>query len=73
MLLGLSGGDSALTAAIAVEAMGPENVPGQDSEDLARNRIRTLGLPISVIMRTYEETLAGAFHGLTPDVTEENI
>jgi NAD+ synthase/NAD+ synthase (glutamine-hydrolysing) len=88
VLLGLSGGvDSALTAAIAADAMGPANVLGvmmpslysstgsiSDSEALARNLgIRTLALPISGIMQTYEQTLAGAFRGLPADVTEENI
>ena len=88
VLLGLSGGvDSALTAAIAAEAMGPENVLGvmmpsiyssqgsvDDSVELARNLgIRTLQLPIGGIMKTYDETLADAFQGLPPDVTEENI
>ncbi len=88
VLLGLSGGvDSSLTAAIAAAAMGPENVLGvlmpscyssagsvDDSLDLARNLgIRTLTLPISGIMRGYDEALADAFRGLAPDVTEENI
>jgi NAD+ synthase (glutamine-hydrolysing) len=88
VLLGLSGGiDSALTAAIAADAMGPENVLGvmmpslyssegsvTDSEELVRNLgIRSLALPISSIMKTYDETLASAFQGLAPDVTEENI
>ncbi len=65
VLLGLSGGiDSALTAAIAAEAVGPENVLGvlmpsryssggsvDDSVELARNLgIQTLTLPISDIM-----------------------
>jgi len=88
VLLGLSGGvDSALTAAIAADAMGPENVLGvmmpsiyssqgsiDDSVELARNLgIETLTLPITPIMKTYDETLAGAFRGVPPDVTEENI
>ncbi len=88
VLLGLSGGiDSALTAAIAVDAMGAENVLGvmmpsrysssgsvDDSVELARNLgIRTLALPISGIMETYECVLADAFRGYQPDVTEENI
>ena len=88
VLLGLSGGvDSALTAAIAAEAMGPENVLGvmmpsvyssagsvDDSVELARNLgIQTLTLPIADIMKTYDATLAPAFHNLPPDVTEENI
>ena len=65
VLLGLSGGiDSALTAAIAADAMGPENVLGvmmpsiysspgsvDDSVELARNLgIRTIALPIAGIM-----------------------
>ena len=88
VLLGLSGGvDSALTAAIAADAMGPEYVLGvmmpsvyssagsvTDSEVLARNLgIRTLTLPIATIMQKYEDTLADAFHNRPPDVTEENI
>ena len=87
-VLGLSGGiDSALTAAIAVDAMGPDNVLGvmmpsgyssagsvDDSVSLAANLgIRTLTLPISGIMKTYDQTLAEAFRGFTPGVAEENI
>jgi len=88
VLLGLSGGvDSALTAALAADAMGPENVLGvlmpsrysskgsvADSVELAGNLgIRTMELPISGIMDTYEGVLSGAFQGRKPDVTEENI
>jgi NAD+ synthase/NAD+ synthase (glutamine-hydrolysing) len=88
VLLGLSGGiDSALTAAIAADAMGPENVLGvmmpsiyssqgsvDDSVELARNLgIRTMQLPIGEIMKTYDQVLAEPFAGLAPDVTEENI
>jgi NAD+ synthase (glutamine-hydrolysing) len=88
VLLGLSGGvDSALTAAIAAEAMGPENVLGvmmpsvyssegsvSDSVKLARNLgIETLTLPIAEIMNVYDGTLAEAFRGVPRDVTEENI
>ena len=88
VLLGLSGGiDSALTAAIAADALGPENVLGvmmpsryssqgsiDDSVELARHLgIQTLTLPISTIMETYECSLADAFRGMPPDVTEENI
>ena len=87
-LLGLSGGiDSALTAAIAAEAVGPENVLGvmmpsiyssqgsvDDSVELARNLgIRTLTLPIGGIMADYDKTLHEAFAGRSADVTEENI
>jgi NAD+ synthase/NAD+ synthase (glutamine-hydrolysing) len=88
VLLGLSGGiDSALTAAIAVDAMGAENVLGvlmpskyssqgsvDDSLELARNLgIRTVTLAISDIMAMYDAVLADAFRGREPDVTEENI
>jgi len=88
VLLGLSGGvDSALTAAIAAEAVGPENVLGvlmpsrysssgsvDDSLNLAENLgIRTLTLPISDIMQTYDGVLIEAFQGRPADVTEENI
>jgi NAD+ synthase/NAD+ synthase (glutamine-hydrolysing) len=88
VLLGLSGGiDSALTAAIAAEALGPENVLGvmmpsiysspgsvSDSVDLARNLgIRIMTLPIGGIMGTYDAALREAFEGRPADVTEENI
>ena len=88
VLLGLSGGiDSALTAAIAADAMGPENVLGvmmpscyssqgsvDDSAELARHLgIQTIALPIAAIMQTYDAVLSEDFRGLPPDVTEENI
>ncbi len=78
VLLGLSGGiDSALTAAIAADAMGPENVLGvmmpsiyssqgsvDDSVELARNLgIRTLTLPIGGIMSDYDAALRERFRG----------
>jgi NAD+ synthase (glutamine-hydrolysing) len=87
-LLGLSGGiDSAITAAIAAEALGAENVLGvlmpspyssegsvQDSVELAHNLgIRTLTLPIAKIMSAFDESLSDAFVGYGTDVTEENI
>ncbi len=87
-LLGLSGGiDSALTAAIAAEALGPRNVlgvlmpspyssPGSvtDSLELARHLdLDTLTLPIADAMAAMERTLHEAFLGATPDVTEENV
>jgi NAD+ synthase (glutamine-hydrolysing) len=87
-LLGLSGGiDSALSAAIAAEALGAENVLGvlmpstyssrgsiDDSLELARNLgIETITLPIAGIMKDYDATLAEAFRSFQPDVTEENI
>jgi NAD+ synthase (glutamine-hydrolysing) len=88
VLLGLSGGiDSALTAAIAADAMGPENVLAvmmpsvysssgsvDDSVELVRNLgVRSLVLPISEIMQTYDRVLEPAFAGRSADVTEENI
>jgi NAD+ synthase/NAD+ synthase (glutamine-hydrolysing) len=88
VVLGLSGGiDSALTAAIAAEALGPDHVLGvlmpspyssqgsiDDSLDLARRLgIATLTLPIETAMKAMELTLAEAFRGTARDVTEENI
>jgi len=87
-LLGLSGGiDSALTAAVAAEALGPDNLLGvlmpspyssqgsvDDSLALAANLgIETMTLPIGDLMRTFDATLAPAFAGYAPDLTEENI
>ncbi len=88
VVLGLSGGiDSAVTAVIAVAALGAENVVGvllpssftaaasnEDALALARNLgIATLTLPIRSVMAAYDETLATVFQGRPPDVTEENI
>ena len=88
VVLGLSGGiDSALTAAIAAEALGPDRVLGvlmpspfssrgsiDDSMDLAaRLGIDTLTLPIADAMEAMERALAPAFAGTARDVTEENI
>ncbi len=87
-ILGLSGGiDSALTAAIAAKALGKENVLGvlmpspytsrasiEDAERLAKNLgIRSMTLPITDIMKTFEENLGLAFKDLPRDVTEENL
>lgn len=88
VLLGLSGGiDSALTAAIAADALGPENVLGvlmpspyssrgsvEDSEKLAKALgIKTLTIPIDYIMKSIDLGLEEAFRGRDKDVTEENI
>jgi NAD+ synthase (glutamine-hydrolysing) len=87
-VLGLSGGiDSAVTAAIAVEALGSERVLGvlmpspyssagsiDDARALAANlRIETLTLPIEAAMRAYDVTLADAFAGRDSGVAHENI
>ncbi len=88
VIIGLSGGiDSALTAAIAVEALGHENVIGvgmpsefssegsiSDARDLAENlKIRFELIPIKEIHQQYLEALRPVFTGLKQDVTEENI
>jgi NAD+ synthase (glutamine-hydrolysing) len=87
-IIGLSGGiDSALTAAIAVDAIGAEHVIGvgmpseyssegsvTDARELAANLgIRFEILPISNIFHSFTETLKPVFHGHDEDVTEENI
>jgi len=88
VVLGLSGGiDSALTACIAVEALGPENVTGvlmpsefssphsiADAEELARAlKIKTHTLPIHDAFVTLKNGLSDAFQGTEEDTTEENI
>jgi len=88
VIIGLSGGiDSALTAAIAVEALGRESVIGvampsqyssessvTDARELAQNLgIRFEVVPIAAIFDAYRKALAPVFAGLPEDVTEENI
>jgi len=88
VVIGLSGGiDSALTAAIAVDALGRENVVGvwlpspyssagarRDARRLARNLgIEFLALPITGVFRAFRRLLARPFKGLKEDVTEENL
>src|SRR5579863_969028 len=88
VILGLSGGiDSALTAAIAVEALGAENVMGVslpsqyssehsliDARELAcRLGIRLKIIEINEIFDDYRRSLAPVFEGRPEDVTEENI
>jgi NAD+ synthase (glutamine-hydrolysing) len=87
-VIGLSGGiDSALTAAIAVEALGRENVVGvsmpsryssdhsrRDAESLSKNLgITHLTIPIDEILKAYESTLGQTFEKRPADVTEENV
>jgi len=88
VVLGLSGGiDSALTACIAVDALGRENVVGvgmpgpyssRGSIDDAAELARSLGVrfelvPIDGIFGAYGKALSPVFAGRQPDVTEENI
>ena len=88
VVIGLSGGiDSSLVAAVAVEALGRENVTGvtmpstytsggtrRDSERLAKNLgIEFLSIPITPVLNAYRRALAKAFKGLKEDVTEENL
>ena len=88
VVVGLSGGvDSALVAAIAVEALGAQNVTGvampgpyssegslRDARQLAENLgIELLHLPIIDAFASYRQTLAGTFTGRPEDATEENI
>jgi NAD+ synthetase len=87
-VLGLSGGiDSALTAVIAAEALGRENVRGvalpsqfssQGSLDDARKLAENLGIrydviPIQPMFVTAKEQLKSVFAGRAEDTTEENI
>jgi len=87
-VLGLSGGiDSALTASIAVDALGPKHVTGvflpspytsresaEDAERLAKNLgMEFLTLPIGAEMESYRETLGPIFAGRAADTTEENL
>lgn len=88
VVVALSGGiDSAMTTAIAVDALGPDRVhvvamPSphssegsvKDSEKLAENLgLSMMTLPIGDIMESYDRTLAGAFAGRDKDIAEENI
>jgi NAD+ synthase (glutamine-hydrolysing) len=88
VVIGLSGGiDSSLVAAIAVEALGRENVTGvtmpspyssgstrRDARRLAKNLgIDFLALPITPVFKSFKRTLAAPFKGLKEDVAEENI
>lgn len=88
VIIGLSGGiDSALTAVIAVDAIGRENVIGvgmpgpyssegsiSDARELAKNLgIRFEILNISDVFEDYKSTLRDVFKGFPEDVTEENI
>ena len=88
VVIGLSGGvDSALTAVLAVDALGAKNVWGlfmpspytsQDSHEDVAELVTRLGIsvrtiPITTIFNTYRQALAETFAGRAPDTTEENL
>jgi NAD+ synthetase len=88
VIIGLSGGiDSALTACIAVDALGPDNVTGvsmpgpyssrgsiDDARALATNlAIHFEVLRITEVFDDFRKTLKPAFAGRPEDVTEENL
>jgi len=88
VVIGLSGGiDSALTAVIAADALGPTQVldvfmpspytsreSREDVAELARRlgvQVRTI--PITNTFASYRDALASSFEGTAPDTTEENL
>lgn len=88
VLLGMSGGiDSALTLAVAVDALGADKVhavmmpsayTAQISLDDSREMVKTLGVrydefPISPMLQSYLDTLQPTFAGRAEDTTEENL
>ncbi len=88
VLLGLSGGiDSALTLAVAVDALGAERVkavmmPSQYTAGMSREdahaeavalKVRYAEIAIKPIFDVFQQTLAGEFKGLKEDTTEENL
>jgi len=88
VLLGLSGGvDSAVTAVVAADALGPDAVRGvmlpskftsRESLEDARGCAQALGvrldeIAISPAVDAFEQMLAPQFAGRAPDITEENI
>jgi NAD+ synthase (glutamine-hydrolysing) len=88
VVVGVSGGiDSALTAAVAAEALGPERVhcvsmPSRYSSEGTRGDARRLAenlgcdfqeLPIEPVVEAFDAVLAAPFAGREPDLTEENL
>src|SRR3989440_4374151 len=88
VVIGLSGGvDSAMTATIAADALGPENVIGvrmpsrhtspeslEDAESVAESLgIQLMDFPIDPAHRGFEEILSPVFAGTQPGVAEENL
>src|SRR5204863_10144227 len=88
IVVGVSGGiDSALVAALATEALGPERVhcvsmPSQFSSQATRADAQRLAeklgcpfmeLPIEPIVEAFRQVLAEPFGDRDPDLTEENV
>ena len=88
VLLGLSGGiDSALTLAIAADALGPENVdavllPSRYTSDMSNEEaarqaemlgVRWRSIPIEQPFQAFLAELEPHFEGRAPDITEENL
>jgi len=88
VVLGISGGiDSALTAAICADALGPDRVhtvslPSRYSSAGTRDDARAVSanlgvdfreIPIEEIVAAFTDALEGAFAGREPDLTEENL
>ncbi|MDQ3993608.1 MAG: NAD+ synthase, partial [Actinomycetota bacterium] len=88
VVLGVSGGiDSALTAALAVEAIGPDRVvcvsmPSRYSSEETRRDARLLAetlearfleIPIHDVVASLDEALAAQFSGTEPGLAEENV
>jgi NAD+ synthase (glutamine-hydrolysing) len=88
VVVGVSGGiDSALVAALAAEALGPDQVhcvsmPSRFSSEGTRADAQRLAeslgcdfreIPIEPMVETYLEALAASFQGREPDLTEENL
>jgi len=88
VVIGLSGGvDSALTAVIAADAVGPQNVLGvfmpspytsaESGEDVAdlthRMGVEYRTIPITPTFQSYRDALADSFAGKPADTTEENL
>jgi NAD+ synthase (glutamine-hydrolysing) len=88
VLLGLSGGiDSALTLAVAADALGADRVkavmmPSQYTADMSREdacaeadalHVRYVEIAIKPMFDMFQQALAGEFKGLKEDATEENL
>jgi NAD+ synthase (glutamine-hydrolysing) len=88
VLIGLSGGiDSAVTALVAVDALGPERVAcvvmpsphsSEETQNDARQIAENLGieryeLPLGELMVSYQQALSSSFAGTEENIAEENI